>query len=63
MKLGEVVSKDELINAGWPLAQGGVSDEALLVAISRLRKKIEPDVENPRFIENIREHGYKLNPG
>ena len=47
---GEVVEKDALISAGWPNAKGGVSDEALIAAIARLRKKIEPDSKNPRFL-------------
>ncbi|MCA9916715.1 MAG: winged helix-turn-helix domain-containing protein [Anaerolineales bacterium] len=57
---GEVVEKDELIAAGWPKAQGGVSDEALIAAIARLRKKIEPDPKNPRFLENVHNQGYML---
>jgi hypothetical protein len=60
-RIGEVVSKDELVDAGWPNAKGGVSDEAIIVSMSRLRKKIEPDPDAPRFIENVREHGYRLN--
>ena len=57
---GEVVEKDELITAGWPNAKGGVSDEALIAAIARLRKKIEPDPKNPRFLENVHNQGYTL---
>jgi hypothetical protein len=57
---GEVVEKDELIAAGWPNAKGGVSDEALIAAIARLRKKIEPDSKNPRFLENVHNQGYML---
>ncbi|KAA3658393.1 MAG: NACHT domain-containing protein [Chloroflexi bacterium] len=56
----EVVAKDELVNAGWPRAQGGVSDEALTAAMARLRRKIEPDGKNPRFFENVRNQGYIL---
>lgn len=58
----EVVLKDELIEAGWPEAKGGVSDVALVAAISRLRKKIEPDtaVAEPRFLVNARGQGYCL---
>lgn len=57
---GEVVEKDSLISAGWPNAQGGVSDEALIAAIARLRKKIEPDSRNPRFLHNVHNQGYML---
>lgn len=56
----ELVTKDELINAGWPEARGGVTDEALTAAMARLRKKIESDSANPRFVENVRNQGYKL---
>lgn len=57
---GEVLNKDELIEAGWPNAHGGVSDEALTAAMARLRRKIEPDSKNPRFLQNIRNQGYML---
>ena len=57
---GEVVEKDALISAGWPNAKGGVSDEALIAAIARLRKKIEPDPPNPRFLQNVHNQGYML---
>lgn len=57
---GEVLNKDELIEAGWPSARGGVSDEALTAAMARLRRKIEPDSRNPRFLNNIRNQGYTL---
>ena len=57
---GEVVEKDDLISAGWPNAKGGVSDEALIAAIARLRKKIEPNSKNPRFLQNVHNQGYML---
>lgn len=60
---GEVVEKDSLIAAGWPNAKGGVSDEALIAAIARLRKKIEPDSKNPRFLQNVHNQGYMLQTG
>lgn len=58
--LDQAVGKDELINAVWPEAKGNVSDETLASAIYRLRKKIEPDPENLRFIHSEREYGYRL---
>jgi DNA-binding winged helix-turn-helix (wHTH) protein/MoxR-like ATPase len=58
---GQVVDHDALFQAGWPADDpGGVSNEALSMAISRIRKKIEPDPENPRFLLGIREQGYQL---
>jgi hypothetical protein len=56
----EVISKDELVEAGWPEKKGDVSDESLTSAIYRLRNKIEPDPRKPRFILNEREVGYRL---
>lgn len=56
----EIVSKDDIIRSVWPDAQGGVSDEALITTVSRLRRKIEPDPSNPRFLETVRDHGYRL---
>jgi hypothetical protein len=56
----QVVGKDELITAGWPTAKGGVSDEALIAAVARLRRKIEPDHRNPRFVQNVHNQGYVL---
>ena len=56
----QVVSKDELVTAGWPSAKGGVSDEALIAAIARLRRKIEPDHKKPRFVQNVHNQGYVL---
>jgi DNA-binding winged helix-turn-helix (wHTH) protein len=58
--LGELVLKDELVDAGWPGIQGGVSDEALTAAMSRLRKKIEFLPNSSHFLESIRGQGYKL---
>jgi len=59
-RLGSLVTKDELIDAGWPSAQGGVSDEALTAALYRLRKKIEPEPDSPQFLESLRDQGYRL---
>jgi DNA-binding response OmpR family regulator len=38
-----------------------VSDDALAVYIRRLREKLEPDLGQPVYIENIRELGYRFN--
>ncbi len=57
---GEIVTKEELVSAGWPEASGGVSDDAIISVISRLRKKLEPKSDYPEFISTIRSQGYKL---
>ncbi len=37
------------------------SDDALAVLIHRLRKEIEPDFSNPKYIETIKGFGYRFN--
>jgi len=58
---GRVIPRDELLRQVWGMS------EALLTrcvdnAIARLRKKIEPDVDRPRFIHTIHGDGYALTP-
>lgn len=57
---GRVVSKDEIAGAVWPEAQGDVYDANIDRMISRLRSRIEPDSEEPRFISTIRGYGYQI---
>jgi len=37
-------------------------DKTVVMHISKIRKKIEPDSENPRYIHNLRGLGYKFIP-
>lgn len=59
--VGEVVERDEIVEAGWPDAEGGVTDTAVNQVVRRLREKIEPDRQNPQFLESVRGQGYRLN--
>lgn len=59
-RIDELVDKDDLIEAGWPGTQGGVSDQALTAAMYRLRRKIEPDPKQTRFLDSLRGQGYQL---
>lgn len=59
--VGEVVERDEIVEAGWPDAEGGVTDTAVNQMVRRLREKIEPDRQNPQFLESVRGQGYRLN--
>jgi DNA-binding response OmpR family regulator len=38
--------------------QPHISDRTIDIQVSRLRRKIEPDVKNPRFIKTVRGEGY-----
>lgn len=55
---GEVVSKEELMRAVW--ADACVTDDTLTRCIYELRKVLEDDVKEPRFIQTIPRRGYRL---
>lgn len=60
--LGEPVSRAELIE---DLGRGGSEDgdnseRAIDVQITRLRRKIEADPKEPRFLQTVRGTGYML---
>jgi hypothetical protein len=52
-------SRDELIQLLWP--DNAPDDWSLDQHIHRLRERIEPDPDNPRYIQNIRKRGYRFN--
>ncbi len=55
---GELVTKDLFMNRVW---QGiPVTDEALTQCIRTLRRALEDDAANPRFIETVPKHGYRF---
>jgi DNA-binding winged helix-turn-helix (wHTH) protein/TolB-like protein/Tfp pilus assembly protein PilF len=55
---GELVPKEQLIRAVW--ADTFVTDEVLTRCISELRKVLNDDPKQPRFIETIPKGGYRL---
>lgn len=57
----QVLSRDEIINAVWQTKTiSGVSDQALDQLISRVRKKIEINPNNPLHILTIKGRGIKF---
>lgn len=59
-RAGEVLSREEIAAAlGTPEA----GERAVDVQVTRLRRKIEPDPREPRFLHTIRHRGYVLRPG
>ncbi len=57
---GQVLSRDKLLEEIWDSGGDYVGDNTLTVYIKRLREKIEPDPQNPRFILTVRGMGYRL---
>ncbi len=64
-KRGKVCSRDEIIARLYPdeKVAGGVSDASIDAILKRLRKAIEPEPDQPRFILTLRGHGIKLADG
>ncbi|MGG5809699.1 response regulator [Falsiroseomonas sp. CW058] len=56
----EILSREEIAAAlGTPEA----GERAIDVQVTRLRRKIEPDPREPRFVQTVRHRGYVLRPG
>src|ERR1700742_2803712 len=58
---GRVLSRDSLLD----LTQGRVAgsfERSIDVLVSRIRRKIEPDLQNPELIKTVRSGGYLFTP-
>ena len=58
---GEVVTRDEILDRVWGYDAFPTS-RTIDNFIVRLRRVLEPDPQNPRFIHTIRGSGYRLTP-
>lgn len=56
---GRVLSREQLLSAVWGI-DTFASDRIVDNHIANLRKKIEPDPANPRYLRNIRGLGYRF---
>lgn len=59
---GRVFSRDELLTKVWG-EESVLEEHTLDVHIHSIRKKIEPNPAQPRFIVTVRGVGFKLRPG
>ena len=57
---GEVVTREELRSRVWPNESFGDFDQALNIAIGKLRSALADSAENPRFIETLPKRGYRF---
>jgi two-component system response regulator ResD len=58
---GQVVTRDQLMDQVWEPAFHG-DPGTVTVHVRRLRTKIEPDPEQPRFIQTVWGVGYRFEP-
>lgn len=66
-RVGEVVSRADLIDElgrdrSAATSEETTGDRAIDVQITRLRRKIEPDPREPRYLQTVRGLGYMLAP-
>ena len=59
---GRVVTRDVLLDSIWGYGISAGDSQIIDVYIRRIRKKIEDDPGNPKFVESVRGSGYRFNP-
>lgn len=59
---GQVFTKKQIYNQVWQ-EEYAFDDNNIMVHIRRLRKKIEPDLEHPSYIQTVWGVGYKFGKG
>lgn len=57
----QILSRNSILENLWDIDGEFIDDNSLSVYISRLRKKIEDDPANPKYILTVRGLGYKWN--
>src|SRR6202795_301772 len=57
---GEVVTREALRSRVWPNESFGDFDQALNIAVGKLRSALGDSAENPRFIETLPKRGYRF---
>jgi TolB-like protein/DNA-binding winged helix-turn-helix (wHTH) protein/Flp pilus assembly protein TadD len=57
---GEVVTREELRGRVWPNESFGDFDQAVNIAIAKLRSALGDSAETPRYIETLPKRGYRF---
>src|ERR1700756_5735853 len=57
---GEVVTREELRSRVWPNESFGDFDQAVNIAIAKLRSALGDSAEHPRYIETLPKRGYRF---
>ncbi len=59
---GAVISRQELLKEVWGYGNADINTRTVDVHLSELRRKLEDDPSNPRYILTVRKAGYRLSP-
>lgn len=57
-KAGQTCTRDEIVEAVWPQAKGGVNDEMIDALVKRLRQRLAE--HGSEFIVTVPRHGFRL---
>jgi len=57
---GSVVSREDVIDAIWPDAEGGVTDQAVDALVYRLRERLVELNSDHNYITTVRGHGFRF---
>ncbi|WP_273831852.1 response regulator transcription factor [Guptibacillus sedimenti] len=58
--VGQVLTRNQLLERIWDVAGDFVNDNTLTVYIKRLREKLEDNPQSPKIIKTVRGLGYKV---
>lgn len=58
--IGQILSRNQLLERIWDVAGDFVNDNTLTVYIKRLREKLEDNPQDPKIIKTVRGLGYKV---
>ena len=58
--IGQILSRNQLLERIWDVAGDFVNDNTLTVYIKRLREKLEDSPQDPKIIKTVRGLGYKI---
>lgn len=59
---GRILTKKQIYEAVWNESYA-FDDNNIMSVISRIRKKIEEDSSNPKYIQTVKGIGYRFNKG
>jgi len=62
--VGQICTRDQILDDLYPCElktnKGGLQDNRVDTLVKRVRQKVEPDREHPRYLLTVRGKGYKL---